>query len=305
MRGDDVTTQVQQSDNAYETATLEGSPRSQGGMIGELPWIDDATNVAPKDARALSKLFFDRLQAVEEGTREYQYARNTLIEMNLSLVHFAAGRYRNRPATDMEEIVQVGTIGLIKAIDRFDLSRENEFTTFAIPYIVGEMKRFFRDTSWAVHVPRRLQELRVELSKAKEALALMLDRDPTVAELAAHLELTEEEVIEGLVAANGYTAGSLDTPYNDGESGGDGEGRTLADTFGECDHAMDLVEDFHSLAPLIAKLPERDRQILQMRFGEEMTQAQIGEELGYSQMHVSRLLSRTLAGLRAGLLAQK
>ncbi|MET9222629.1 SigB/SigF/SigG family RNA polymerase sigma factor [Streptomyces sp. NPDC003300] len=274
-------------------------------MIGELPRIDDATAVAPKDARALSKLFFDRLQAVEEGTREYQYARNTLIEMNLSLVHFAAGRYRNRPATDMEEIVQVGTIGLIKAIDRFDLSRENEFTTFAIPYIVGEMKRFFRDTSWAVHVPRRLQELRVELSKAKEALALVLDRDPTVAELAAHLDLTEEEVIEGLVAANGYTAGSLDTPYNDGESGGDGEGRTLADTFGECDYAMDLIENFQSLAPLIAKLPERDRQILQMRFGEEMTQAQIGEELGYSQMHVSRLLSRTIAGLRAGLMTQK
>ncbi|MEV6012775.1 RNA polymerase sigma factor SigF [Streptomyces sp. NPDC051976] len=262
-------------------------------------------SVAPKDARALSKLFFDRLQVLEEGTPEYQYARNTLIEMNLSLVHFAAGRYRNRPATDHEEILQVGTIGLIKAIDRFDLSRENEFTTFAIPYIVGEMKRFFRDTSWAVHVPRRLQELRVELSKAKEHLALLLDRDPTVAELAAELKLTEEEVIEGLVAANGYTAGSLDTPYNDADSGADGEGRTLADTFGSCDPALDLVEDFNSLAPLIQKLPERDRRILQMRFGDELTQAQIGEELGYSQMHVSRLLSRTIAKLRAGLLTQK
>jgi RNA polymerase sigma-B factor len=288
-----------------DTATSEQALRSDTGSIGGLPLIDDAMSVAPKDARALSKLFFDRLQVLEEGTPEYQYARNTLIEMNLSLVHFAAGRYRNRPATDHEEILQVGTIGLIKAIDRFDLSRENEFTTFAIPYIVGEMKRFFRDTSWAVHVPRRLQELRVELSKAKEHLALLLDRDPTVAELAAELKLTEEEVIEGLVAANGYTAGSLDTPYNDADSGADGEGRTLADTFGSCDPALDLVEDFNSLAPLIQKLPERDRRILQMRFGDELTQAQIGEELGYSQMHVSRLLSRTIAKLRAGLLTQK
>jgi RNA polymerase sigma-B factor len=295
---------VQQSQDTDETATIERLPRGPQEATGGLPWIDDATGVAPKDARELSKLFFDRLQELEEGSHAYSYARNTLIEMNLALVHFAAGRYRNRPATDREEIIQVGTVGLIKAIDRFDLSRETEFTTFAIPYIVGEMKRFFRDTSWAVHVPRRLQELRVELSKAKEHLSLLLDRDPTVAELAAHLELTEEEVVEGLVAANGYTAGSLDTPYCDAESGPDGEGRTLADTFGECDPALELVEDFHSLAPLIEKLPERDRRLLQMRFGEEMTQAQIGEELGYSQMHVSRLLSRTIGRLRAGLLPQ-
>ncbi|HEY5835842.1 MAG TPA: RNA polymerase sigma factor SigF [Streptomyces sp.] len=273
--------------------------------IGGLPLIDDATSVAPRDARVLSKLFFDRLQELEEGTHAFSYARNTLIEMNLALVHFAAGRYRNRPATDHEEIIQVGTIGLIKAIDRFDLSRETEFTTFAIPYIVGEMKRFFRDTSWAVHVPRRLQELRVELSKAKEELSPVLDRDPTVPELAEHLKLTEEEVVEGLVAANGYTAGSLDTPYNDADSGTEGEGRTLADTFGACDPALELVEDFHSLAPLIEKLPERDRTLLRMRFGEEMTQAQIGEAMGCSQMHVSRLLSRTISRLRAGLLAQE
>ncbi|WP_073495685.1 SigB/SigF/SigG family RNA polymerase sigma factor [Actinacidiphila paucisporea] len=291
------------------TATLEPSqaarwPSGPEAATGGLPLIDDATTVAPQDARMLSKLFFDRLQELEEGTAAYSYARNTLIEMNLSLVHFAAGRYRNRPATDHEEIVQVGTIGLIKAIDRFDLSRETEFTTFAVPYIVGEMKRFFRDTTWAVHVPRRLQELRVELSKAKEALSLDLDRDPTVAELAAHLGLTEQEVIEGLVAANGYTAGSIDTPYSDSDSATDGEGRTLGETFGECDPAMDLFEDFHTLAPLIEKLPERDRLLLRLRFGDELTQAQIGEQLGCSQMHVSRLLSRIVARLRKGLLVQ-
>ncbi|WP_372441088.1 RNA polymerase sigma factor SigF [Actinacidiphila acididurans] len=300
-----MTTTVEQSGSTNETATSGQWTAGDEQTTGGLPWIDDATSVAPRDARELSRLFFDRLQELEEGTHAYSYARNTLIEMNLALVHFAAGRYRNRPATDHEEIVQVGTIGLIKAIDRFDLSRETEFTTFAIPYIVGEMKRFFRDTSWAVHVPRRLQELRVELSKAKEELSLRLDRDPTVQELAEHLHLGEEEVVEGLVAANGYTAGSLDTPYNDADSGPDSEGRTLAETFGACDPALELVEDFHSLAPLIEKLPERDRKLLQMRFGEEMTQAQIGEVMGYSQMHVSRLLSRTINRLRAGLLAQE
>jgi len=300
-----VTAMVEQSEDTDGTATSERRPAAAQDATGGLPWIDDATGVAPQDARVLSRLFFDRLQELEEGTQAYSYARNTLIEMNLALVHFSAARYRNRPATDHEEIIQVGTIGLIKAIDRFDLSRETEFTTFAIPYIVGEMKRFFRDTSWAVHVPRRLQELRVELSKAKEELSLLLDRDPTVAELAAHLDLDVEDVIEGLVAANGYTAGSLDTPYNDADSGADGEGRTLVDTFGACDPALELVEDFHSLAPLIEQLPERDRKLLQMRFGEELTQAQIGEELGYSQMHVSRLLSRTLSKLRAGLLTQQ
>jgi RNA polymerase sigma-B factor len=297
-----VTTMVEQSESTIETATDRQWAVGDEETTGGLPLIDDATGVAPRDARVLSRLFFDRLQELEEGTHAYSYARNTLIEMNLALVHFAAGRYRNRPATDHEEIIQVGTIGLIKAIDRFDLSRETEFTTFAIPYIVGEMKRFFRDTSWAVHVPRRLQELRVELSKAKEDLSLQLDRDPTVQELAEHLGLGEEEVIEGLVAANGYTAGSLDTPYNDTEGGADGEGRTLAETFGACDPALELVEDFHSLAPLIEQLPARDRKLLQMRFGEEMTQAQIGEVMGYSQMHVSRLLSRTINKLRAGLL---
>jgi len=299
-----VTARVQQSDNTDTTAAGDHQPVPVDDATGGLPLIEDATAVAPKDARALSKLFFDRLQELEEGTHAHAYARNTLIEMNLALVHFAAARYRNRPATDHEEIVQVGTIGLIKAIDRFDLSRETEFTTFAIPYIVGEMKRFFRDTSWAVHVPRRLQELRVELSKAKEHLSVLLDREPTVGELAEYLDLTDEEVLEGLVAANGYTAGSLDTPYNDAESGADGEGRTLADAIGECDPALELVEDFHSLAPLIEELPERDRVLLQLRFGEELTQAQIGERLGYSQMHVSRLLSRTLSRLRTGLLAQ-
>lgn len=281
---------------------LEASA-SVSGVCGELPWVENAGKVAPKDARQLSKLFFDQLQVLEEGTPEFQYARNTLIEMNLSLVKFAVRRFRNRGDGEMEDITQVGTIGLIKAIDRFDLSREVEFSSFAIPYIVGEIKRFFRDSTWAVHVPRRLQELRVDLAKAKEELGNRLDRDPTVTELADHLDLTEDEVIEGVVASAAYIASPIDTPTPGTEDAGDG-GRTYADILGDDDPAMDLFEDLHALAPLLQDLDDRERRIIEMRFGRELTQARIGEELGISQMHVCRLLARSLAKLRKGLLTR-
>ncbi|MER5551814.1 RNA polymerase sigma factor SigF [Streptomyces sp. NPDC002793] len=285
------------------TAQTAGTGRA-GAPVG-LPWIEDAGQIAPQDARKLSKLFFERLRALEEGTPEHQYARNTLIEMNLSLVRFAAGRFRNRGSGDMEDIVQVGTIGLIKAIDRFDLSREVEFTSFAVPYITGEIKRFFRDTTWSVHVPRRLQELRVDLAKAKETLVVDLDRDPTVRELAEYLGLEEEEITEGIVAANGYTAGSLDMPADTADAPGHAAGRrSYADVLGEPDPAMETVENLHALAPLLGGLDPRERRIIDMRFGQEMTQAQVGEELGISQMHVSRLLSRILRKLRSGMFAQ-
>ncbi|MFF3322426.1 RNA polymerase sigma factor SigF [Streptomyces sp. NPDC002889] len=288
---------------AWSTGTQ--APAAPGPATGrDLPWIEEAAKVAPRDARQLSKLFFEQLQVREEGTREYQYARNTLIEMNLSLVKFAAGRYRNRGNGEMEDIIQVGTVGLIKAIDRFDLARGVEFTSFAIPYIVGEVKRYFRDSCWAVHVPRRLQELRVELAKAKEHLATTHDGEPTVKELAAHLELSENETIEGLVAANGYTAGSLDTPETDNEGApAFGKGRSYADFVGDNDPEMELVDDFQALAPLLTELDDRSRRILEMRFGKEMTQSEIGCELGISQMHVSRLLSRMLITLRRAMLA--
>ncbi|MEV6766458.1 SigB/SigF/SigG family RNA polymerase sigma factor [Streptomyces sp. NPDC051105] len=267
--------------------------------MDDLPWIEDGGKVSPKDARELSRLFLDRLQTLEEGTHEHQYARNTLIEMNLTLVRFAARRFRNRGSGDMEDVIQVGTIGLIKAIDRFDLSREVEFTSFAIPYIVGEIKRFFRDTTWAVHVPRRLQELRVSLARSKDTLAAELGRAPTVGELAAHLDLTEDEIIEGLIAANGYVAGSIDTVGSDDESDST---PTYADTMGDVDPALELFEDLHALGPLLQELDDRERAIIEMRFGQEMTQAAIGRELHVSQMHVSRLLTNILTKLRTGLL---
>ncbi|MFD7879848.1 RNA polymerase sigma factor SigF [Streptomyces sp. NPDC059766] len=269
------------------------------GLRDGLPFIDSPSQVSPKDARELSRRFFDRLATLEEGTSEHQYVRNTLIEMNLSLVRYAASRFRSRQDS-MEDIVQVGTIGLIKAIDRFELSREVEFTSFAVPYIVGEIKRFFRDTSWAVHVPRRLQEARVELAKATEELQTRLDRMPTTRELSQLMSLSEEEVIEARKAANCYTSSSLDAALT-ADGGTDGES-VLADFIGEEEPALELVENFHSLAPLIAELDDRERLIIHMRFVEERTQADIGKELGISQMHVSRLITRMVRRLRAGLL---
>ncbi|MDT0439197.1 MULTISPECIES: SigB/SigF/SigG family RNA polymerase sigma factor [Streptomyces] len=261
--------------------------------------IANPSQIAPKDARELTRHFLGRLAELEEGTPEHQYARNTLIEMNISLVRYAASRFRSRGPEEMEDIVQVGTIGLIKAIDRFEVSREVEFTSFSIPYIVGEIKRFFRDTSWAVHVPRRLQEARVQLARATEELSTRLGRTPTVAELSQLMSLTEDEVVEARLASNGYNSSSLDAAISAGD---DGES-VLADFIGCEDGALELVEDFHALAPLLAELDERERLIIHLRFVEERTQAEIGARLGVSQMHVSRLLSRLLARLREGLLA--
>ncbi|MCE0445627.1 RNA polymerase sigma factor SigF [Streptomyces tricolor] len=277
--------------------TALGSAMTHSGT--ELPQIADPQKIAPQDARELTRSFLDRLAVLEEGTHEYQYVRNTLIEMNMSLVRFAARRFRNS-GQDMEDVVQVGTIGLIKAIDRFEVSREVQFTSFAVPYIVGEIKRFFRDTSWSVHVPRRLQEARAELTKADEELRSRLGRAPRVSELAALMNLTEEQVVEAQIAANGYHSSSLDAAV----TGDTDEGEAaLSEFIGEEDTALELVEDFHALGPLVAELDERDRRILHLKFVEERTQAQIGEELGVSQMHISRLLSRILARLRSGLLA--
>ncbi|MGW0856090.1 RNA polymerase sigma factor SigF [Streptomyces sp. NPDC002690] len=268
------------------------------GLEG-LPEIPSPATVGALDARALSKTLFERLDTLEEGTHAHAYVRNTLVELNLALVRFAASRFRTR-SEPMEDIVQVGTIGLIKAIDRFELSRGVEFPTFAMPTIIGEIKRFFRDTSWAVRVPRRLQELRIDLAKAGDELSQRLDRAPTTGELAEHLGLTREEVTEGLTASNAYSAGSLDAQHDDHESEG-----SLADRIGYEDHGLEGIEYIESLKPLIASLSERDRLILSLRFVTNLTQSEIGEELGISQMHVSRLLSRTLVRLREGLTVQE
>ncbi|AZQ75536.1 RNA polymerase sigma factor SigF [Streptomyces ehimensis] len=276
-----------------------GHDEGHGPGLAGLPEIPPYDEVDAVDARALSKTLFARLASLEEGTHDYAYVRNTLVELNLALVKFAASRFRTR-SEPMEDIIQVGTIGLIKAIDRFELTRGVEFPTFAMPTIIGEIKRFFRDTSWSVRVPRRLQELRLDLAKAGDELAQQLDRAPTVAELAERLGLAEDEVVEGMAASNAYTASSLDAQADEDEPEG-----SLSDRIGYEDHGLEGIEYIASLKPLIAELPYRDRHILSLRFVSNMTQSEIGEELGISQMHVSRLLSRTLVRLRRGLLTEE
>ncbi|MFH9246478.1 SigB/SigF/SigG family RNA polymerase sigma factor [Streptomyces lydicus] len=257
--------------------------------------------MAPADARQLSKTFLLRLRALDEGTDEYQYVRNTLIEMNLSLVRYAARRFTRR-GQPVDDILQVGTIGLIKAIDRWRPSRNMEFTTLAVPYIQGEIKRFFRDTTWAVRVPRRLQEMRIEIARAREQLEADGVQEPSAAQLAGRIGADEGEVTEGLVACNGYDSDSLDRPL---QAGGPSE-RTgfITELLGSDDPALALAENVQALKPHLAKLNDRERTLLQLRYGAEMTQSEIGKELGLSQMHVSRLLARLCGSLREQLLAE-
>jgi len=248
--------------------------------------------------RAHARELFGALAKLPEDDPQRQRVRDELVEMHLPLVEYLARRFRNR-GEPLDDLVQVATIGLIKSVDRFDLERGVEFSTYATPTIVGEIKRHFRDKGWAIRVPRRLQELKLSLAKATSELSQKNGRAPTVAELAQHLEMSEEDVLEGLESANAYSAVSLDAPDT-----GDDDSPAVADSLGATDDSLEGVEYRESLKPLLEKLPPREKKILLLRFFGNMTQSQIAAELGISQMHVSRLLARTLAQLRVGLLAE-
>jgi RNA polymerase sigma-B factor len=222
--------------------------------------------------------------------------RAKLVDQYIGLVEFLARRFRNRGEL-LEDLVQVGTIGLLKAIDRFDLEREVEFSTYATPTIVGEIKRHFRDKGWAVRVPRRLQELHLELTKVIGTLGQDLGRSPTVTEIAEAAGTSEETVLEGMEIAQAYNFTSLDAPLDSEDS----ESTSFADQIGTEDDQLANLEYRAALAPEMAKLPERERRILYLRFYRAMTQSEIADKLGISQMHVSRLLNRTLVRLREAL----
>jgi len=245
--------------------------------------------------RTHARELFERLSALPVDNPERLRIRGELVELHLPLVEYLARRFRNRGEW-LDDLTQVATIGLIKSIDRFDLERGVEFSTYATPTIVGEIKRHFRDKGWAVRVPRRLQELKLALTKAIGDLAQRLGRAPTVAELAAHLQMSEEDVLEGLESANAYSTVSLDAPDS-----GDEDAPAVAESLGMVDDALEGVEYRESLKPLLERLPPREKRILLLRFFGNMTQSQIATELGISQMHVSRLLAKTLAQLREGL----
>jgi RNA polymerase sigma-B factor len=246
----------------------------------------------PSTTRDRSRALFAQLAAAHSSAIDRSRARGELVELHLALVEHCARRFLNR-GEPFEDLVQVGTIGLIKAVDRFDSDRGVEFSTYATPTILGESKRHFRDKGWAIRVPRRLQELRMSIAASTGELSQKLGRSPTPREVAERLDVGIEEVLEGLESANAYSTLSLDA----GESGPDGIGSIL-ESMGATDDALDHVDIRESIRPLIERLPPRERQILLLRFFRQMTQSQIAEEVGISQMHVSRLLTRTLAELR-------
>ncbi len=251
----------------------------------------------PRDRSGARALFFE-LRELPDGSPERAELRNRLVRMHLPLVEHLARRFRNR-GEPLDDLTQVATIGLIKSVDRFDPDRGVEFSTYATPTVVGEIKRHFRDKGWAVRVPRRLQELRLSLTTATAELSQQHGRSPTVHELAERLGISEEEVLEGLESANAYSTLSLDVPDTDDES------PAVADTLGSEDEALEGVEYRESLKPLLEGLPPREKRILLLRFFGNMTQSQIAQEVGISQMHVSRLLARTLAQLREKLLVEE
>lgn len=239
-----------------------------------------------------------QLDGLEPADPRRKALRDELVTMNLPLVEHLARRFRERGETH-EDLVQVGTVGLIKAVDRFDTSRGVEFSTYATPTIIGEIKRHFRDRGWAVRVPRRLQELRIAIGRASADLSQTSGHSPTVAELASYLKISEDDVLEGLESAQAYATTSLDAGST--TDAGD-ENISLAESIGSSDEALEGVDNRESLKPLLEELPERERAILFMRFFQNKTQGEIADELGISQMHVSRLLHRTLMQLRGGLL---
>jgi RNA polymerase sigma-B factor len=219
--------------------------------------------------------------------------RDRLIERYLPLARQLARRYQ-RPDEPLDDLVQVASLGLVKAIDRFDASREVAFSSYAVPTILGEIKRHFRDRTWSVRVPRDLQELALRVERTVADLTRELHRSPSVAELSERLGQSEEAILEALEAAGAYHATSLETPRS-----GEGEpGETLADTVGGAEQGYDLAEDRATIARLMRSITPREREVLRLRFEEDLTQAEIGEIIGVSQMQVSRLIRQAVARLR-------
>ncbi|MEW2164872.1 SigB/SigF/SigG family RNA polymerase sigma factor [Streptomyces sp. NPDC007084] len=235
---------------------------------------------------------FERLAELGDGP-ERRALRDEIVKAWMPMAERIAGRYRGRGEA-LEDLTQVAALGLVKAVDRYSPGRGHAFESYAVPTIAGEIKRHFRDHMWVLHVPRRVQEARNRVRTAiKELTSVNAGRQPTVAEIAAYARLTEEEVRNGLEALDSYAALSLDAELNDGD-----DGYSLADGLGETDAGFDLVVDREAVRPAMRRLPEREQTILYLRFFRGMTQSCIAEELGVSQMHVSRLISSSCAALR-------
>jgi RNA polymerase sigma-B factor len=235
---------------------------------------------------------FREMNGYPAGSVEHQRTRDRIVQRCMPLAEHIAHRFEGR-GEPREDIAQVARLGLVNAVHRFDVDCGSDFVSFAVPTIMGEVRRHFRDNSWAVKVPRRLKELHLQLGAATAEMSQRLGRAPTASELAAELDLDREEVVEALIAGSGYNTLSMD-------SGGGGDEQTppLTETLGSYDANLDRIENHEALRPLLDALPERERTVVVLRFFESLTQSQIAKRVGISQMHVSRLLARTLARLR-------
>jgi RNA polymerase sigma-B factor len=243
------------------------------------------------DSRHAARTRADRALLVRAHHGD-QLAREQLVQRFLPLARQLARRY-HRGGEALDDLVQVASLGLLKAIDRFDPDRATAFSSFAVPTILGELKRHFRDKGWSVRVPRDLQELAVKLEPATEGLTRELGRAPTTAELAERLEVSVEQLLEAREAAGAYRAVSLDRPRDD-----DDEGDGLGAGFGVEDAGYAEAEDAVTVQRLMRVLDEREREVLRLRFHEDLTQAEIGERIGVSQMHVSRIIRQAVARLQ-------
>jgi RNA polymerase sigma-B factor len=254
--------------------------------------VSDEASSVPVDGYIEVRPLFQRLAKLAPDDPERAVARDELVTRCLPLAEHIARRFGGR-GESREDLLQVARLGLVNAVDRFDVDRETEFISFAVPTIMGEIRRYFRDSGWAVRVPRRLKELHLAISKATGVLAQRLGRAPTPTELAAELKIDIDELSDGLVAGNAYHTISVESTISDKT-----EDLSLLDTVGDYDGELEKVDNHETLKPLLDQLPERERTIVMLRFFGNMTQTQIAEQIGVSQMHVSRLLSRTLEYLR-------
>jgi RNA polymerase sigma-B factor len=245
------------------------------------------------EQRRHESVLLTELAELDAGDPRRTFVRDELVTMHLPLVQHLARRYRDR-GEQLDDLEQAATIGLIMAVDRYDPSRGVELATFATPTILGEIKRHFRDRAWAIRVPRRMQELQASVTSRTDELIRDLGRSPTVREIAESLGVGEDDVLDAIEARSAYSTSSLDTG-----SGGPEGASALADSLGADDPALENVVYRELLRPLLAELPERERHIIVRRFFDNRSQTEIAEELGISQMHVSRLLGRTLTRLRA------
>ncbi|GAB2633148.1 RNA polymerase sigma factor SigF [Nocardia goodfellowii] len=235
---------------------------------------------------------FERLAAATAGTPKHTAIRDELISRCIPLADHIARKFSGR-GEPFDDLTQVARVGLVHAVDRFDPSRGSNFLSFAVPTIMGEVRRYFRDNTWAMRVPRRVKETHLRIGAAIDALSQTLGRSPTAKEIAAHLDVDPDEVTQAVIAGNAYQPSSIDAA-----SLGRDTDASLLDTLGEEEGQFERVEEYVAIRPLLAGLPERERRILTMRFFESMTQTQIAKQMGISQMHVSRILTKTLARLR-------